>query len=83
MGMAGTHRASSSATPRKHRYRLHYQANAHGIAKQIEMNASQITEAIEFALSDPLARAIDVWEDGEFACRISREARLDETRLHN
>ena len=30
---------------------------------------------VEFALSDPLHRTVDIWEDGEFACRLSPDAR--------
>lgn len=59
--------------PAKHRYSLMYYANACGLAKRAEFSAAGITAALEFALSDPSRRAVDIWEDGELACRLQRD----------
>ena len=58
--------------PANHQYRLMYYANEHGLAKRTEFAAPSLTQAIEIGLSDTSARTIDIWEDGEFACRLSR-----------
>jgi hypothetical protein len=62
--------ARRSAT---HQYRLMYYANEHGVAKRIEFAAASLPQAIEIGLSDPFFRVIDIWEDDEFACRLSRD----------
>jgi hypothetical protein len=55
-----------------HQYRLMYVANEFGMAKRTEFAAPSLSQAIEIALSDPCARTIDIRENGEFVCRLSR-----------
>jgi hypothetical protein len=55
-----------------HQYRLMYGANEFGMAKRTEFAAPWLSQAIEIALSDPCARTVDIWENGEFMCRLSR-----------
>jgi hypothetical protein len=57
-----------------HQYRLMYYANEHGVAKRTEFAALSLDRAIEIGLSDHSSRTIDIWEDGEFACRLSRDS---------
>jgi hypothetical protein len=57
-----------------HQYRLMYYANEQGEAKRTEFAAPSLDRAIEIGLSDHSSRTIDIWEDGEFACRLSRDA---------
>ena len=59
---------------------MHY-ANEHGVAKRSEFCAASLSQAIEIGLADPFARTIDIWEDGEFSCRLSRDRiRMDARR---
>lgn len=66
-------RARSARRPVTHQYRLMYYANEHGVAKRTEFAAASLPQAIEIGLSYPFVRVIDIWEDGDFACRLSRE----------
>lgn len=63
-----------------HQYRLIYYANEHGLAKRTEFAAASLSRAIEIGLSDPFIRPIDIWEDGEFACRLSRDQSRTEAK---
>jgi hypothetical protein len=65
-------RPSAARRPTTHQYRLMYYANEHGVAKRTEFAAASLPQAIEIRLSDSFAREIDIWEDGEFACRLCR-----------
>jgi hypothetical protein len=71
---------SSAGRPATHQYRLMYHANEHGVAKRTEFAAASLPQAIEFGLSDPSVRVIDIWEDGEFACRLSPDPRRRDAR---
>ena len=75
------HLATSRRRRRKHEYRLMYYANKRGVGKRAELSAECITAAIEFALSDRSRRSVDIWEDGEFACRLQRD--ILDTDLHH
>ena len=57
----------------KHQYRLMYYANTCGVEKRAELSAECISAALEFAMSDQSRRTVDIWEDGEFACRLQRD----------
>jgi hypothetical protein len=50
-----------------------YYANGRGVGKRAEFSAACISAALEFALSDASRRTVDIWEDGEFACRLQRD----------
>jgi hypothetical protein len=62
-----------SSRSRKHLYQLLYYADESGIGARSEVRACCLTDAVEVALADPLARTVDIWEDGEFAGRFTRE----------
>jgi hypothetical protein len=49
---------------------MHF-ANERGMAKRTEFAAPSLPQAIAIGLSDPCARTIDIWKDGEFVCRLS------------
>ena len=67
------HFATSHRRQAKHQFRLLYYANKRGVGKRTEFSADSVTAALEFALSDPSRRSVDIWEDGEFACRLQRD----------
>ena len=56
----------------KHRYVMMFRANRMGLAKRVELWANDPNEALELALADQSQRTVDVWEDGDFICRLSR-----------
>ena len=58
---------------KKRQYRLLYYANELGEAKRTEFAAPSLVVALELAVSDPFGRTVDIWEDGQFTCRLSRE----------
>src|SRR5688572_20674992 len=58
---------------KKRQYRLLYYANELGEAKRTEFAAPSLVVALELAASDPFSRTVDIWEDGQFNCRLTRE----------
>ena len=71
--MAAIPGSSSTRRPARHHYQLMYYANEQGVAKRTEFAAASLPQAIDIGLSDSSARTIDIWEDGEFVCRLSRD----------
>lgn len=63
----------------KHQYRLMFCASDAGLAKRVELLAQDASIAIDLALADAAERTVDIWEDGDFLCRISRREEPDRT----
>ncbi len=57
----------------RHQYVMMFRASATGLAKRVEFCAENASRAVELALADQACRTVDVLEDGDFLCRISRE----------
>jgi len=56
-----------------HTYVLFFGANKLGVAKRVEVTADTSSVALDLAISDIACRAVEVWEDGQFLCRVFRE----------
>ena len=56
----------------KRHYLMIFRANSAGLAKRVELWASSSNEVLELALADECQRTVDVWEDGDFLCRVSQ-----------
>jgi hypothetical protein len=72
---AGIPNGALSHRPPKHQYQLLFYASESGLAKRVEISAQHVNSAIEFAISDRSQRTVDIWEDGDFLCRVSRDER--------
>lgn len=59
----------------RRQYVMIFHANSSGLAKRIELWANSSSEALELALADECQRTVDVWEGGDFLCRVSRSNR--------
>ena len=73
--MVATDKPSTSASSHigsKRRYVMMFRANRLGLAKRVELWANDPNEALRFALADQSRRTVDVWQDGDFICRVSR-----------
>lgn len=72
--MDSAQRASHTILSRtSRRYRLKYYENEKGVEKAVEFSAAGFSDALALALDDPAERTVEIWEDGEFALRISRD----------
>ena len=58
----------------KHQYVVMFFANQCGEAKRLEFYSPDAVQALQYAILDLAKRSVEVWEDGEFVCRIEREA---------
>jgi hypothetical protein len=58
----------------KHQYVMMFRASDTGLAKRVELQAQDVETAVKLALADRAKRTVDILEDGDFLCRISREA---------
>lgn len=57
-------------------YVLRFHSNSLGVSKRVELASETAKAALELAISDVAKRTVDVWQDGEFLCRVSRERAL-------
>ena len=64
---------ASSPRRSKHQYVMMFRASESGLAKRVELRAENVAMAVELALADGAYRTVDILEDGDFLCRISRE----------
>ena len=58
----------------KHQYVVMFFANHSGEAKRLEFYSPDAVQALQYAILDLAKRSVEVWEDGEFVCRVEREA---------
>lgn len=54
-------------------YRVQFLGSESDLDKVMEFYSANITQALEFVLSDPLLRGGQIWENGKFVCAINRE----------
>lgn len=74
--MLQSDRSAVSEGPRrrsKHEYTLLFRASGQGVAKRVELEAGSADSAVDLALADRARRTVDIWQDGEFLCRVSRD----------
>ncbi len=57
----------------RHQYVMMFRASENGLAKRVEFCAENAGRAVDMALADRGCRTVDIMEDGDFLCRISRE----------
>ena len=65
-------------TRSRHRYVMLFRGSRRGLAKRVELWSVGANDALELALADQAQRTVEVWEDGDFLCRISRAEQPDE-----
>ena len=67
---------SSGSNPALHQtneYRLQFRGNARGVEKAMEFSAPNIVQAMQYVIGDPARRSVEIWENGEFICTVSRD----------
>ena len=62
----------------RHHYVVMFSASDSGEAKRLEFYSPDAVQALQYALLDRARRSADVWEDGEFVCRVEREPSSEE-----
>jgi|GEM_PF-1526300 len=54
-------------------YRLQFRGNASGVEKAMEFSAPNIVRAMQYVIGDPARRSVEIWENGDFICTVSRD----------
>jgi hypothetical protein len=70
LAVSCSRKAGSNRTS-KHQYIMVFHESALGLPKRVELASESPKPAIELARSDAAKRRVDIWEDGEFLCRVS------------